>query len=323
MTFGEMQAEYMDQLSYGDAPSPIALTRMRRNLNLAYRELLGKKGLGRLRRKVLTFASVASTPFATLPLAASKVIIICDRTNMIPLDEISLQDIRFNDPGNVSSSSAPYAYAIQNLAAPVNRDPTAAAELFVKSTSAIDGAGLTAYITGVVTGGYQRTVSIPMNGVTAVSLASSITTWESITKFYLSSPAKGDVTLTMTSGAGTELAFIPYGKAMSRYSRIILFPPPSAAVTYYADVELAVEDLVNLHDEPIFQEDFHWIITCSAMMRELLKKEKAPQYAAEKARLKEGISELISFLRTPSGLSRRRTLPRRFSQLGANFPTGG
>lgn len=322
MTFAEMQAEYMDQLSYGDAPSQIAINRMKRNLNLAYREILGKRGLSRLRRKVLTFSSVSGSPYATLPLAASKLIILVDRTNMTPLDEMSLQDVRFNDPGNVSTSGVPYGYVIQNLASPVNRDPTAAAELFVKSTSAVDGSGLMAYITGVVTGGYQRTAQIPMNGITAVSLAPSITTWESITKFYLSSPAKGDVTLTMTSGAGTELAMIPYGRAMSRYSRLILFPVPSAAVTYHADVELAIEDLVNLHDEPVFHEDYHWIITCSAMMRELMKKEKMPQYVAEKTRLKDGIAELIAFLRTPSGLSRRRTAPRRFSQLGGNFPAG-
>lgn len=322
MRFADMQQEYIDQLGLGTDPPQLVLNRMNRNLNIAYRELLAKKGLGRLRRKVLTFASVASTPFATLPQAATKIIAILDRSNATPLGEMTIQDVRYNDPGNNASSGVPYGYVPYNLSAPVNRDPTAAAELFVKSTSAIDGAGLTAYLTGIVTGGYQRRVQIPMNGVTAVSFAASITSWTDITKFYLSSPAKGDVTLTMTSGAGTELAFIPYGRAMARYSRILLYPVPTAIVTYTADVELAVEDLVNANDEPIFNEDFHWIITSGALMREYLRKEKMDEYAAERGRRTEGIAELVAFTRRPGGLDRRLAAPRRFSQLGSNFQAG-
>lgn len=323
MYLGEMEAEVYDHFGYGDNPSSqVVINRVRRELNTTYREILAMKGLSKLRRKVLTFASVANSPYAVLPQAASRLIVITDRTNMIPLDEMLIQDLRRRDPGQVASTSSPYAYVILNLASPVARDPSAAAELFTKSTSAADGTGVDASLSGIITGGYQRSTHGPLNGTVGSTIDASITTWTDITKFFLNNLAKGTVTLLEGSVNGTELARIAIGRSSARYSRIILYPTPTVAVTYYADVELNVEPMTQAYDECILHEDFHWLLPCGTIMREYQRKEKHVEHSIEKARWKQGISDLKAFVGRPSGAAHRSDNPPRFSQLGSNFRAG-
>lgn len=322
MYLQDMMDELVDQFSMGPDPGQAVLRRFQRNLNTAYREILTKKGFASLRRKVLPFTSVSGSPFAVLPQAASRIVVIADRTNKLLLDECSLQEIRWDDPGLASTTSVPSIYVIENMAAPVARDPSAAAELFVKSTSALDGTGVDVTVNGVITGGYERDTHAAMNGVTAVTIDASITTWEQIKRFRLNELASGTVTLHETSGAGTELARIPIGRSSARYTRIMLHPVPSVAVTYYADVELFVDGLASPYDEPCFNEDWHWLLPCGAMMREYQKKEKHTEYANEKGRWDKGIAGLQAFVAKKSGVSSRTDRPRRFSQLGSNFPAG-
>lgn len=322
MFLSDLEFELYDHFGHGDNPPSEVVTRFRRNINTAYKEILGMKGLSKLRRKTLTFVSVAQTPFAVLPQAAARIITIHDRVNQVTLDEISLQDVRFDDPGLASSSGVPYGYVILNLAAAVARDPTAAAELFVKSTSAADGAGVNVRLQGIITGGYEQTTVGPMNGVTATTVDASITSWLTIQRFNLSNLAKGVVTLLQGSGVGTELARIPIGKASAKYTQIQLHPVPTAALTYYADVDLNVPDMTDPNDEPVFHEDFHWLLSCGAMKREYQKREKSAQFAVEDKRWKSGIGDLKLFVQRKSGVGNQPSTPIRHSQLGPYYRPG-
>lgn len=318
-TLSDMEAELYDHFGHsGNTPVDV-INRFRRNLNIAYKEILSMKGMSKLRRAVLTFSSVASTPFAVLPQAASRIITIQDRTNQITLGDIGLQDIRRNDPGLAATVANPYGYVILNLAAPVAMDPSDASELFIKSTSASDGTGVTASLSGVITGGYQRTATKLMNGVTAASMDSSITSWLNITGFNISALAKGVVTLHEDSGTGAELARIAIGRSSARYTRIILYPTPSAAVTYHADVELLISALLCSNDEPVIPDDFQWLLPCGAMMREYAKREKHTNYAEEKARWRSGIGDLRMHLQRKSGVGDGAP---RHSSLGSYYPAG-
>lgn len=313
---GQIRQELCDYFGQGTNPDEDTLRRYDQFINSVYMELLGRKGTSKLRRGVLTFSSVADDPFAVLPMVATKILTILDRTNNQELEPLSIQQIRRDDPGLSSSSSNPRGYAVINYAAPLAIEPADASELFVKSTST-DDVNVSAFLEGIITGGYTKRVSNKPNGTTAVSLDSTITTWIGAKKFYLDGRAKGDILLMEDSGAGTELARIPQGRTTARYTKIHLHPVPTAVVTYHADVEISVDRLEGEMDEPLLHEDFQWLITSGAICRQMLKDGKHIEHGIEKKRFMDGAAAMIAKLGS-EGVSPNR--PRQFSQLGPWFP---
>lgn len=312
---------FLAAFGYDDLPTdPKVLNRFYRFLNEEYHNFIGQKGYTKLRRFILPFSCVANLDNCVLPWPCARILTIQDRTNQKILDETSLLGLRMEDPGLIQTSAFPLTYVVLNLNAPVARDPSAAAELFVKSTSAADGAGLRAFLSGVVTGGAPRSSDVAMNGVTAVSLGATLTTFINVLEFHLSSNHIGDITLHEGSGIGTELARIPPGHRTARYTRILLHPTPSVAVSYYADVELAINDLKNGSDEPWIPLDYRPLLTARVAMREWEKREKVVSYGTAKARARDIESNLKVFLAQKGGLPGDQ--PARFSQLGPYFQSG-
>lgn len=323
MNLGEMLQELYDVFGGNDgiAPHPRAVNRFTRFLNSEYRTLMSEKGMDKCRRGVLTFSTIAGIDTCVLPLVCSDIFIVVDRTNQRELDLLTLRDLRDADPGVLSSASTPQGYVIENYAAPLARDPSAAAELFVKSTNAADAGGVHAFLDGYITGGYPTRKNTTLNGVTAMTFDALTTTWLGARKFYLSSVCQGDIIINQGSGAGTELARIPAGRTFSRYTRLIIYPVPSSVVTLHADVELAIDNLEQETDEPIFHEDFHPLLPALAEAREWTRKEKPIQAGTALARARKIKGDLkLKLARGGSALSRRSAY--RFSQLGPYFPAG-
>lgn len=324
MNLGEIAGSLYDRIGAQTTPDSAVTRRVYRSINNVHREILGMKGMGRLRRTVLTSASVANDPLMVMPQAATLIINIGDRTNNRNLDPISMADVRYSDP-NMSQMTVPAAYAIYNFSGAVALQPSAAASIFVISDSANDGSGIAVNVEGIITGGYTRRASIAMNGLTAVNISSTIANWIDIRKFYVSGQAAGNITLHQTSGVGTELARIPPGHSYARYTQVHLSPTPSTSQTYYCDVEVHVEDMVNVNDEPLILEDFHWLIECGVMKREYMKKEKVALYKIEELNWRTGIANLRAYLATKGGVSyggQRGQSGRGFSQLGGYFIAG-
>lgn len=325
MNLGDISLAIYDRIGANSTPDSAVVRVVNRYINDSHRQILGMKGFSRLRRAILTTSSVAGDPLMTLPQAATAIILIVDRLHNRTLVPISVQDVRYRDPGLNFSSSIPDSYAILNFSASVARQPSAAASLFVVSDAALDGSGISASVEGIITGGHYRRVSIAMNGSTAVNISSTISTWEHITKFYVSGQAAGNITLHQTSGVGTELARVPVGRSYPRYTQVHLSSTPSDVLTYYCDVEVHVEDMVNVNDEPLLPEDFHWLLECGAMKRNYLKKEKANLYKIEDLNWREGLANLRAHLATRGGIStggQRQNQRSTMSQLGADFPAG-
>jgi hypothetical protein len=316
MTLSEMQTELYDTLNYGSSPPAEVVRRLLNFMNQSQREIVGMRGLGRLRRTILTCASVANSPFLILPQAAVRIAGIQDRTTQKSLKEVMLMDIRFADPGLTRVTSSPDAYAILGFSEGVAVQPSAAATIYVKSSNAADTQ--VAYIEVITTGGYYRTVNVTLTGTTAVSF--SPTDVIQIRKFYLASATTGYVTLHEGSGSGTELSRIPVARQSARYTRVHLYGTPSAAVTYYVDVELHIESLANAGDEPYLPEDWHWLLPCGARMKEYLKREKMGEYNIEASRWKKGISDLKAFVRSRTDDGRQNV--SEFSMLGPYYPAG-
>lgn len=323
MNLGEIEGGLYDLLGYQTTPDQLVIRRLRHYVNLTHRRILSMRGMNKLRRAIIPFTSVSGSPLVVMPQSVVHIAVIADRTNRRILDDLELQDIRQRDPGRNFASAIPDAYTIINYAAPVALDPSAAASLFAISDSASDGSGTVVYVEGTLTGGYQHRTSIALNGLTAVNVDAATTTWEHITKFYLSSAAAGNVTLRQASGVGTELARITKGHSACRYTLLELQGIPAAAQTYYADVELRLEDMLFQSDEPLLPEDYHFLMECGAAMREYQKREKWQAYGIEASRMKDGLADLKSYVGRIGGIPHGRGgRHREFSQLGWAFPAG-
>lgn len=324
-----IEATLYDRFGFRSTPPADVTTRFRRFANETQHEVIGTRGLSRLRRKVVPFTSTTNSPYAVLPQAAVNVYTITDRVNNWVLDSVSMEDIRARNPGLLYTTSYPQGYAIMDYAAPVALDPSDASELFVKSDSASDGATKKLMLEGIITGGYYQTASAVLNGVTAVSLSAAITNWVTVTKMFIAPVsgstvllAAGNVTLCEDSGAGTELSRIPPGRSMARYTRIHFDMPPSAVNTYYADIDVHIEEMSTVADEPYLPEEFHSIITCGASMKEFKRRKDWVGYGIEKSEYIDILNRLKLFVRRRGGVSTKRTPRERFSQLGPWFSPG-
>lgn len=324
MNLGEISVKLYDRLGYSTSPDSAVVRRIRGYVNDTHRTIVSKRSMAKLRRAILTCTSVINNPSMTLPQAMVGIAIITDRTTRRNLDMISLQDVRWRDPGQ-AMTGPPDSYMVVNFSAPVASDPTAAATLWAISDAAGDGTGISANVEGVTAGGYYKKASIAMNGLTPVQLDSTVTDWLHITKFYLSGGATGNVTLRQASGVGTELARIPAAHTYARYTQIHLSPVPSSAITYYVDGEVHLEDMIGPKDEPLLPEDYHDILISGALIKEYTKREKATLLSVERTTYKERMADLTAFVKRAQGIARggqRGNGSSGFSQLGPMFPAG-
>lgn len=330
MTFLELQQSLWDTLklvsSTTATPDPVVRARLNRYLNQSYRQVLGRKGIGsKVRRRTMPCTTTANSPFMALPRAAIKLFQLTDRTNDTDLMEISLDELRYRDPGLRSSATNPSAYvSLDNLAA-VTQTPTTAGSITIESSNPADtGVGTYVYLELVLNNGDTKITRSQLNGMTPVAVLANV---QHVMKFYITSLMNGDITLK--DAAGNTMATIPVlssshaGERASAYYMLLhLFPVPSAVLTLYADVELHVQDLANDTDEPLLPEDFHDVLLNGALMREYKTREKITMYKVEWNEFNQRIAEMRTFLNRPSGAVFNDNRPRRFSQLGGWFPAG-
>lgn len=321
MNLGQIETSILDRLNLdATKPAPDVQRRIRRHVNTVQRELLSKKGIGsRIRNIVLSCTTVANSPFLVLPQAMVSLRILRNLTNNQILDESPLEIIRAMNPGNTITTTTPSNYAILGFSSPVAADPAAATQLSAVSTSASDGVGTAVSVEGVTSNGQYRKANISLNGLTPVNLDANAT-WQNLTKFYLSSPSAGDVSLK--DSGGNVLAVIAAGRKFARYSKLLLGPTPSSVITLTADGELHIEDMINAADEPYIPEDFHDLFELGALMKEYSSRDKGQQYSALKGEYVVRTAELRTWLRRPTGVSWRAQRAARFSQLGPWFPAG-
>jgi hypothetical protein len=290
VTLSEILSGAYEEAAYGSSPSAAVTTRLTRWVNEGVRTILAEPGLARLADNDAPFqvASVANVARIVVPEAVARILSLSERTNDVSLSAMDLATYRRLQPDPAASTGTPTHFVpIGRVAVAVQ--PADASSVFIKSTAAETP---TAYVEGVITGGYQRTTSTAMTGVTAKSIDSTITTWEEITDFYLSANAVGTVTLLEDSGAGAELARITIGQKRPRYFAFYLWPTPQAAITYYVDYRREVLDLVNATDEPGIPTDFHPILVAYAVMREREQKDDPQRYVMAKQQYDKWLSRL-------------------------------
>lgn len=327
MTLADLLADVYRRLNYATAPDTTVATRITAFLNESQQEILSEPGMESLLDDVVTFVSVASTAEYSLPPSVARVKSIRDTTNLLTLAPLSESAYKaaYPDPTLITGIADSY---VDLGYAGVSVQPSNASELFVKSSSATDGATKTAFIEGYTTGGMFRTASVALNGITAASFGATITTWDRVTKFYIAlnagtaTTAVGVVSLCEDSGAGTVLATIPIGQSFARYRRIALAICPSSAITYSVDYERDVPDLSVANDQPILPPRFHRLLAIGARMREYEKQDDGRRYLAAREEWSYGLRKVKFYVHSQAvGSPNLQGGPgqRRPSRLGAMF----
>lgn len=290
MTFSEILADVYRHLGFASSPDSSVVTRIKANVNQGLRVILSEPGLTRLNDSdtPYSFSTTASTARYVIPEAVARLNHVTERTNDRALSVMSLAEYRRREPDPSTTSGMPtHVVPIGRTAVAVQ--PTDASSLFVDSTSASDTG--TAYLEGLITGGYRRTASVTMTGTTAVDIASAISTWIEVEDFYLSANAVGTVTLHEDAEGGTELARITIGQKRPRYYAFYLWPTPASAITYYVDYRRELVELANDTDEPPLPTDFHYLLATYARMREYEKTDDTRRLVAQEE-WTQGLSRL-------------------------------
>src|SRR3990167_1234677 len=322
MTLNDLEQDVLRRFGFNTSSVDAATkTRIDGYLNETQQEILSEPGMESLLRDRVTFASVASTPEYSVPPMIASVEMVRETTNDRRLSPMTYEEYLARYPDPTASTATPDRWVDMGYAA-VATQPSDASQLFVDSTSASDTG--TAYVEGYRTGGYFRSVSVTVTGITAVSIATAITDWIQITKFYMSAAAVGTVTLVEDAEGGTVLATIPIGQTQAKYHRIALAICPSAAVTYTVEGLRDVPSMSVANDEPVIPARFHRLLAIGARMREYEKQDDLPRHRAAQAEYLFGLRKMKQFVYGSAvgalnlgGLSRGRN-----SRLGAWYPIG-
>lgn len=302
------------------SPNSDTQTRIRAFVNAEMRDVLSRSGMERLRAITAPLATVANQDAYGVPLEFASVSRVVDRSNYRVLAQRDVNWLRDAEP-NPAVAGTPTVWVPHGYQA-VQIQPSNASELFAKSSAAGDTTQ-TIYVEGFLAGGLPRVASVALNGTTAVSLGATITTWEFVTKCYISAAAVGVVSLHEDSGVGTTLAQTPIGRTGSRYQAIRFWPTPSAVQTLYLDGLAAITDLAQDTDSPPCPEDFHELFVFGACLRECLKLED--QRSVLFAQLKtDKLRELKGWINTNAS---NRLVPGQagygYSNLGGWYPADG
>lgn len=303
-----------------DASTINALTKQRciDFLNDGQRRILSEKRYARLRDVTVPLSSVAEQADYVL-IGMSKPLRMWDTTNQWSLSDMSESQYRQINIPDVSGT--PEFFVWRGLKA-VAAQPSNASSLFVKSTSASDTTQV-AYIEGVITGGYPRSVSVTLTGATAVNVSAAVSTWIRVDKFYLSVVGVGTITLHEDSGAGTELAQIVIGQTATPYQQLTLWRTPGGVYDYLLDVTREITDLAQDTDVPLLPSDFHDVLLNFAKREECLHLSDK-RFAVCDADYTRRLNQMAYWL-AESGTGQAFGLGQplqRPSQLGSMYPAG-
>lgn len=319
MTLSQMLQILYDRLDYEDAPPASIVRRLTGYINETQREVFRLKGMSALRRRVLPFSTIASSPYAVMAQPMSQVFACVDRTENNVLYPRDVTWIWGRDPGQTLTGS-PDCFALLDYMAPVVQDVPTAAQLYAVSTSASDTTQ-NVYLEGIDENGYRRTAGpVTLTGTTPVSLSSTITNWLTVTRWYMSASAVGFV--SVQNSTPLVLGTITPGELRPAYTKLLLSPTPDSVQTLYAYGMIEIYDLVNAFDYSLFPADFAHVLVSGALEKEFMKREKPPMAGLHMRKKDETIKDLRAFLQSAQAQQTNGQSTAGFSALGPYFPSG-
>lgn len=314
MILSTIEGQCFERLNINPSPPTSIKTRIDNYINATIRETLADPTISAyLCRRVLPFVTNVSSAYCVLPQVCTKVHNIVDRNNRRVLFEVTPEWIRRRDPGQTFSSTTPIAYAVRNYSSPVSAQPAAQGQLTAVSSNAGDTGTLYCAVIGA--NGYIKLANVALNGTTPVNLGPTDTNF--VQDLYLGATQLGEVTVLDSSS--NTLAILGIGQYRCRFTLLEMYILTSAAVTLYADVDVALTDLVNATDECVIPEQWSEVIVQGVRRREYEGREKSlfqeakGEYETLRRKLRYAITSRDALV--------DRDKPG-FSQLGPYFPAG-
>lgn len=267
MQFSEILLDIYDRTGAGQSPVTDVSRRIKRYVNAWNRKILTMNGMQSMRRVVIPKASVADQPLYGI--AASKIAYMSETATQRRIYEKTLGWYRETFPDPAQFSGTPLNYVPAGYSR-IHTRPSAASELFVKSTEALDTG--TVRVEAIRSNGYTKSLSVALTGTTAVTLGAAYNDVIDVTDFRLATAQTGVVTLHQTSGAGTELSRIQIGRTYQRFLTFALAPTPSQVITYNVDAIAEIVDMSNDTDEPFPSPDFHDVLVMGGCYEEWMNR---------------------------------------------------
>lgn len=250
MTFQEILLDSYRRLNFSDYPDQSVTARLTAFANERHRRLLSYPGVSQLRDEKLSIQTVSGQSTYGLPRVVGRIKHIEDEGTETKLQQVTLNSIR---EGGIDSFGNPTTYAVLGYR-PLSNPFVGPTALTVVSTSANDTCLMTTEV--VRSGGYPAVVTTTLTG-TANAGVGNYSDYMNVTKWFLSAPAAGYVSLMQ--GANT-VGVIPPGRRFSRYLTIELNPIPSGVTTLSIDYTREIEDMTEPGDQPFLPPDFHYLI---------------------------------------------------------------
>lgn len=264
MTLGQMLTALYADLGYPQ-PSTDQTTRLTRWVNEGYRHLMAKPGREQLRDASITITTEANRSLYPWPQAVAKVYAMTQVTNSVRLGFLTKDQYRLLNPGLNQSSGFAYAWSPDGWG-PVLRQPEGTG-LWAVSSDAADTTQKV-NVQGFLTNNDMSSEiqSAVLTGTARVQIG-TLATWNILERLDLTAVGVGIIRIFDAVTSGNEILRLQPGQTSAQYQHFRLFPTPSSAVDYQADVCLALTELVNSNDVPLLPPDFHDMLALYARMR--------------------------------------------------------
>lgn len=253
-------------------------------------------GFARLLEGSQTFATVANQADYGFTTQVAKILAIRDTAHRRRLIQESESWYRAMAPDPSRMTGVP-AYYIMRGYQSVLAPPSDASQLFLISDNAADTQ--VAYWEVITSTKNVQTGSVSLNGLTGVSLSSSLTDIIQVTDLYLASSATGSITLREDSAIGTVLGTIVPGSMRTNYQQFSLAPTPSDVWTMTVDFEREITDMVQDTDEPNLPPKFHPMIGIGVRMKEYELRGDSDRWQFTKGEWDLAMGSLTSTISSP------------------------
>ena len=294
MNLNDLEDAVLEHFNYdAESADSAARRRIRRHINQWQRRILETPGLQGLRDSNLSFSSVIGTATYGFQDVISKIYRVYETTNDTYLDGRSLDWYRRVEPDPQSGTPSVF---IPRGYMPVSLQPTAGT-LYIASSLGTDLTGYVA-LEWIGSTGIRGAARVIPNGIARRIVSTALVS--EVTKFYVSSPMGGDISLYDDVVLGNTLGVIPAGKLFSRYASVTLWPTPSTAQTFYMDYQREITDMEHGTDESIIPTDFHYLLELGARISEYEKQDDSRRTVAE-AHYSEGLAKLVARVNFPAG----------------------
>jgi hypothetical protein len=246
-----------------------------------------------------------------MPFDVARILSIRDTTNDLTLKSASVHWYVGQEPDPSGTTGNPEVWVPIGYG-PLRIQPSDASTLYAVSSSASDTMSIV--IEGVRAGNLTS-ATVTMTGATAVSLGA----WTEVHKIHLLYLPAGTIEIWEDAQTtGTLLGTLPIGKTGFRYYTFALWPTPSSALTLTVDYQRQVQDMVSNTDEPLWPEDFHWVLAAGARMLEWEKQDDS-RWQAARQEYEKGVRDLKWFVHQQTNSTGRATVG---SRLGPWYPKG-